>query len=83
MKRVLSESVATIPLPWTIKFLFQVCEHSCKCLKNVECFIILRLWSLKGIAHNTTIEVHRFECMQNQLISMCTSKYSKCANSKY
>ncbi len=50
------------PLIGTIRFSFQVCEHSCKCLKNVECFVVLGLWSLKGIAQNTTIEVHRFEC---------------------
>ncbi len=56
------------PLPRTIRFSFQVSEHSCKCLKNVECFVVLGLWSLKGIAQNTIIEVHRFECMQNKLI---------------
>jgi hypothetical protein len=64
------------PLSRTIRFSFQVCEHSCKCLKNVYCFVVLGLWSLKGFAQNTTIKVHRFEWMQNKLIWTCTSKYS-------
>ncbi len=47
------------------------CVLSCKCLKNIECFALLGLESLKCIAQNTLIIVHTFMCTKSINPSVC------------